>query len=231
MTPCGIIKPRHESPFHHSRLPQEPGRLRVDAGHAGPVRPRDHGCRRDGRLPRRQYLRLHRPGARGIGPDDSRAGARERGGPRAGAHRDRVSHPALRRRDPERDPRGHGHPRHLRARPDRGSRQPGRRQAGLGHERAARLSLRLEDSAAADLEGALRVREDRRRLRHGLHLLRHPPVPGRPQEPDAPGHRGRGRGAGEAGHPGSHPRLPGHARLWPRAARQRRHRRSAPRAV
>ena len=65
------------------------------------------------------------------------------------------------------------------------AREPGRRPAGLGDERAARLPLRREDAAAAHRARALRLREDRRGLRHGLHLLRDPAVPRQAPEPAA----------------------------------------------
>ena len=51
------------------------------------------------------------------------------------------------------------------------------------------------DAAAAHRPGAVRLREDRRGLRHGLHVLRDPAVPRPPPEPPARRHRGRGEGA------------------------------------
>ena len=49
------------------------------------------------RLPGGQHLRLHRPGARGIGQHHPRAGAAEGARAGAGPHRHRLPHPALRR--------------------------------------------------------------------------------------------------------------------------------------
>src|SRR3990172_6993462 len=87
-----------------------------------------------------------------------------------------------------------------------------------------RLPPRRDAAAAPDAAGALRLREDRRGLRHGLHLLRHPPVPRPPPEPPARRRRPRGRGAGRARHPGGDPGLAGHARVRARpAGRGRRH--------
>ncbi len=69
-------------------------------------------------------------------------------------------------------------------------------------------------------QGALRVREDRRGLRHGLHLLRDPAVPRQASEPRRCADIvARGRGARRARRAGGDPRLAGHARVRPRSAR------------
>ena len=175
----------------------------------------------------REHVRVHRSGARGVRADHPRPRAAEGAGTLPGADRDGLPHPAVRRRHHARDARDRRHPRHLQPAGDRRSRSPGIRPSRLGDRRAARLSLRRGHPAAAHRQGALRVREDRRGLRHGLHLLRDPAVPRQAPQPRARRHRARGRGPCRARGAGSHPGLTGHARLRPRPARQRRHRRSA----
>src|SRR5215470_8713408 len=89
----------------------------------------------------------------------------------------------------------------------------------------------LDRIAAPHRARAVCLREDRRRLRHGLHVLCDPTVPRGAPEPPSSRHRGRGGRAGAPRNPGSDPRLSRHARLRPRPDRQRRHRRSAPGAL
>ena len=181
-------------------------------------------------MPDRQHLRVHRPGARGVGADDPGAGPAQGAGALPGADRHGLPHPALRRRHHARDARDRRHPRHLQPAGHRRSRPPGRRPPRLGDRRPARLPLRRGHPAAAHRQGAVRLREDRRGLRHGLHLLRDPAVSRHAPQPRARRHRARGRGARRARRAGGDPGLAGHARLRPRPARQRRHRRPAARA-
>src|SRR2546428_14005717 len=87
----------------------------------------------------------------------------------------RSPHPALRPRGHGRDAGGGRDPRDLGTRADRGPRPPGVDPSRLGDLGAAGLPLRPDDAAPAHGEGAVRLREDRRGGRHGLHLLRDPP--------------------------------------------------------
>ena len=132
----------------------------------------------------------------------------------------------------KRDPRGQRHPRHLRARPHRRAREPGGRPPRLGDERAARAT-----STTPRRRGCLTARLPYAYVKiaegcdMGCTFCAIPQFRGKHRSRPLAGHRRRGRGAGRARHPGGDPRLPGHARLWPRPARQRRYRRSAARAV
>ena len=136
-------------------------------------------------MPGGQHLRLHRPGARGVGQHHPRAGPAQGARAGAGAHRHRLPHPALRRRDPHGDSGGQRDPRHLGAAPHRGAGEPGRRAAGLGERARRPATSTTRRPRGCSPAGALRLREDRRGLRHGLHVLRDPAVPRPAPEPPA----------------------------------------------
>ena len=171
-------------------------------------------------MPHRQHLRVHRPGREESVQTILELAKLKDAGACRRAHRHRLPDPALRRRDPEGDARDRRHPRHLRASP--ASSTSCARPANRHDWATAAPPGYLYDAAApraAHRRGAVRVREDRRGLRHGLHLLRDPPVPRPPPQPPARRHRRRGGGARRARRAGGDPRLPGHARLRPGPAR------------
>ena len=194
-------------------MPQEPGRRRA---HARAARPRRGGARgpgRGGRLRRRQHLCVHRPGQAGVDRDDPRVDGLEGPGAGPAAGGDRVSAPALRRGAPCRAAGGRRPRRDRGAATHRGRGAPAGRAGGLGRGRAARLRLPRRRPARAPRRGAVRLREDRRGVQHGLHLLRDPAHARPAPEPAPRRRRGRG-GAARAGRgPGGRARLPGHAGL------------------
>jgi hypothetical protein len=92
------------------------------------------------------------------------------------------------------------------------------------------------EGANPDRAAASGLRQDRRRVRPGLRLLRHPRHPGAFSQPPARGDRSRGQGAGPGRRPRSLPRFAGHGLLregprlegGPRGSRPETGRRSGP---
>ena len=217
----GILASGNERPFDDARLPQEPGRFRADARHVdrGGISARRAG--RGRRVRDREHVRLHRPRAARIGRHDPGAREAERARLLPGPDRHRLPDPALWRRYPQRNAGDRRHSWNVESLADRRPRPSSRRPPRLGDVGATGLSLRRHHAAAPGRPRAVRVREDRGRLRHGLHVLRDSPVPRTPSEPSPSGYREGGRGARGPRHPGSDSRLAGHPRLRARSAGRR----------
>ena len=166
----------------------------------------------------RQHLRLHRVREGGVHRGHFRHGSIQKVRKASEAVRHRLSGPALSRRADGRDSRDRRHHGRggLRA-PEPDARRRGGRSAPLLHPKRRALPAH---AAHSDHAGLFRLREDLRRLRQPLHLLRHSADPRRLRLAPLRRHRGRVPPAGRVGRDGADADCAGHVALRLRSGRR-----------
>ncbi len=186
-----------------ARLPEGARRLRADPDAAARRGLRDLALLRRRRPRRRQHVRLHRRGRRGVARRDRRGAGRERQG-----HRDRLPGREGRRRLRARRASE-------RARRHRPARDAGSDGRGPRAPAEAARPVRRPRPAAGDQADpvALRVPQDQRGLQPPLHVLHHSGDARRPRQPSARRGDAGGRESREGRRQGTARRVAGHERV------------------